>query len=60
MGQFNNGKYRGDATALVTSMFNEGFRDDGGGPIFPPDALLTESSNPILVESGINLLADGY
>lgn len=62
MGQFNNGVFHGTAHALTKSLFNDGGND---GEFVPPDvpfnALLTQpDSIPLLTESGLYILADGY
>lgn len=57
MSVFNQGGFKGESNALTSSMYVHSA--DTGEPV-PSNALLTESGIPILTESELYLLADGY
>ncbi|CAB4148955.1 hypothetical protein UFOVP855_10 [uncultured Caudovirales phage] len=51
------GNFDGTSKALTESLFIAG-SSNGGGAIIPEDALLTEDSQPILLESDNYLSVD--
>lgn len=51
------GNFNGTSKALTESLYVAGNSNGGGSPV-PPDALLTEDDEPVLLESGNYLSVD--